>query len=59
MKIDGVHLHLYGKKETSPFRKMGHVNITGDDREKVIEKIDIIKGILKVKTQDAFYESEK
>jgi len=59
MKIDGVHLHLYGKKETSPFRKMGHVNITGDDREKVIEKIEIIKGILKVKTQDAFYGSEK
>jgi 5-(carboxyamino)imidazole ribonucleotide synthase len=24
----GVHVHLYGKSETKPFRKMGHVTIT-------------------------------
>lgn len=28
---EGVHLHLYGKKITRPFRKMGHVTITADD----------------------------
>ncbi|EAR13201.1 phosphoribosylaminoimidazole carboxylase [Polaribacter irgensii 23-P] len=27
LKIDGVTPHLYGKKETRPFRKMGHVTI--------------------------------
>ena len=26
-KTPGVHVHLYGKKETRPFRKMGHVTI--------------------------------
>ncbi len=27
MKMDGVTPHIYGKKETRPFRKMGHVTI--------------------------------
>jgi 5-(carboxyamino)imidazole ribonucleotide synthase len=28
LALPGVHLHLYGKSETKPFRKMGHVTIT-------------------------------
>jgi 5-(carboxyamino)imidazole ribonucleotide synthase len=24
----GVHLHIYGKKQTKPYRKMGHVTVT-------------------------------
>lgn len=31
MKIKGVSVHLYGKKETKPFRKMGHVTIYGEN----------------------------
>ena len=27
LKIDGVTPHIYGKKQTKPFRKMGHVTI--------------------------------
>jgi 5-(carboxyamino)imidazole ribonucleotide synthase len=27
MAIEGVIPHIYGKKETRPFRKMGHVTI--------------------------------
>ncbi|MFN3528578.1 MAG: 5-(carboxyamino)imidazole ribonucleotide synthase [Bacteroidia bacterium] len=27
MALDGVYLHVYGKKETRPYRKMGHVTI--------------------------------
>ena len=30
MKEPGVNIHIYGKKETRPFRKMGHVTIIGD-----------------------------
>jgi len=30
LQIEGVHIHLYGKKITKPFRKMGHVTITND-----------------------------
>lgn len=29
LAMPGVHLHLYGKRLTRPFRKMGHVTITG------------------------------
>ena len=31
MAIDGVTPHVYGKRETRPFRKMGHVTIVNQD----------------------------
>ncbi|MDO6745042.1 5-(carboxyamino)imidazole ribonucleotide synthase [Tenacibaculum soleae] len=31
LKIDGVTPHIYGKKTTKPFRKMGHVTIVNTD----------------------------
>lgn len=33
MRIPGVAIHLYGKENTKPFRKMGHVTIYGPDLE--------------------------
>ena len=48
MAIDGVYVHLYGKKYTKPFRKMGHVTIVDQNREKAIEKANYIKNTLKV-----------
>ncbi len=29
--LPGVHIHLYGKTHTKPFRKMGHVTVTDTD----------------------------
>lgn len=49
LKIDGVYVHLYGKKITKPFRKMGHVTILDDDREKAISKAKFVQTIIKVK----------
>src|SRR5699024_3289182 len=37
LEIPGVYIHLYGKKFTKPFRKMGHVCVVNEDREKAIE----------------------
>ena len=39
MEMDGVTPHVYGKKQTRPFRKMGHVThlLSGDDRHKMPE----------------------
>ena len=34
MAMDGVTPHIYGKKQTRPFRKMGHVTITDKDIDK-------------------------
>lgn len=31
LQIEGLHVHLYGKKLTKPFRKMGHVTLVGQD----------------------------
>jgi len=50
LKLEGVHLHLYGKKLTKPFRKMGHVTIIDDDMERLKEKATFVKENLKVKT---------
>lgn len=49
LKIDGICVHLYGKKFTKPFRKMGHVTIVDQDREKAIEKARFVQRTIKVK----------
>ena len=50
LALDGIYLHLYGKKITKPFRKMGHVTILDDDRQKAIEKARFVQNIIKVKS---------
>lgn len=44
----GVHIHLYGKTETKPFRKMGHVTIVDDSLAKAKQKAFLVKEQLKV-----------
>ena len=42
LKIDGVTPHIYGKKTTKPFRKMGHVTIVDtniDNARKTAQKV--------------------
>lgn len=48
MRMEGVSVHIYGKKETRPFRKMGHVTILSDTVEHAREKADYVKQHLKV-----------
>ena len=49
MGMNGVYVHLYGKKLTKPFRKMGHVTITDDSIEALKAKARKVKDTLKVK----------
>ncbi|WP_276346785.1 5-(carboxyamino)imidazole ribonucleotide synthase [Daejeonella sp. JGW-45] len=49
LKIEGVYVHLYGKKLTKPFRKMGHITILDDDRQKAIAKAKLVQETIKVK----------
>ncbi|MBK8053484.1 MAG: 5-(carboxyamino)imidazole ribonucleotide synthase [Saprospiraceae bacterium] len=44
----GVYPHIYGKKETKPFRKMGHVTITGENLEDAIKTARFVQNNLKV-----------
>lgn len=48
LKMQGVYLHLYGKKITRPYRKMGHVTITNPDAKRARENAISVKNILKV-----------
>ena len=48
IKVPGVHVHLYGKKLTKPFRKMGHVTIIDQDIESLKQKATFVKQTLKV-----------
>lgn len=48
MEINGAKFHIYGKNETKPFRKMGHVTIIDTDLSSAREKAILIKENLKV-----------
>ena len=48
--IDNAFLHLYGKSETRPGRKMGHVTILSQDKQDLIHKANKIKQALQVRS---------
>ncbi len=48
MAMRGVTPHIYGKKMTRPFRKMGHVTIVSEDLEKARELAEQVKSRIRV-----------
>lgn len=48
LAVKGAYLHLYGKKSTKAFRKMGHVNVIDSSVEKALKKAISIKETLKI-----------
>jgi 5-(carboxyamino)imidazole ribonucleotide synthase len=48
MKMEGVTPHIYGKKQTRPFRKMGHVTIVNEDLNKARQIAEEVKKTIKV-----------
>jgi 5-(carboxyamino)imidazole ribonucleotide synthase len=48
LKMENVFVHLYGKKQTKPGRKMGHVTVLGNQKQELIDKVLLIKNTLKV-----------
>jgi len=48
LAMEGVTPHIYGKKETRPFRKMGHVTIVNKDIDKAHKIAEKVKRIIKV-----------
>ena len=43
-----VYVHLYGKTETKPFRKMGHVTVLDNELEEAIRKARYVMEKLRV-----------
>jgi 5-(carboxyamino)imidazole ribonucleotide synthase len=51
LSMDNVFVHLYGKKQTKPGRKMGHVTIMHTDYQDLRYKANKIKHTLKVEAK--------
>ena len=51
LAIDGVKIHLYGKKITKPSRKMGHVTVLASSPESALQKANEVKQLIKVKSK--------
>ena len=48
MEMEGVTPHIYGKKQTRPFRKMGHVTIIHEDINEARNIAEKVKHTIKV-----------
>lgn len=48
LKMDGVTPHIYGKRQTRPFRKMGHVTIVHGTMEEARKIAQTVKETIKV-----------
>jgi 5-(carboxyamino)imidazole ribonucleotide synthase len=48
MAIDGVTPHIYGKRETRPFRKMGHVTIVNENMNEARRIAEEVKNSIRV-----------
>lgn len=52
LQLEGSFIHLYGKKITKPFRKMGHATITSGSLTDAKAKAEKIKNILRIVTEN-------
>ncbi len=48
LQMDCAFIHIYGKTETRPGRKMGHITILSKDAQDLVHKAHKIKQVLKV-----------
>jgi 5-(carboxyamino)imidazole ribonucleotide synthase len=52
MQLKGVTPHIYGKRITRPFRKMGHVTIVNEDLAEARKIAEKVKNTIKVVSKD-------
>jgi 5-(carboxyamino)imidazole ribonucleotide synthase len=48
MEVEGAKFHIYGKAQTKPFRKMGHVTVIDKSLESAVKKAEFIQKNLKI-----------
>lgn len=48
LQLSNTYVHLYGKTQTKPGRKMGHINVVANSREDLLEQLISIKSLVKV-----------
>ncbi|MBK1704571.1 5-(carboxyamino)imidazole ribonucleotide synthase [Halochromatium glycolicum] len=52
LAIPGVSVHFYGKAQTRPFRKMGHVTVLDADIDRAREKAEQVRALLAIGGQN-------
>jgi 5-(carboxyamino)imidazole ribonucleotide synthase len=48
LALPGVAIHLYGKREVRPFRKMGHLTAIGRDASEALERAEAARDCVRV-----------
>lgn len=48
LELENTYVHIYGKKKTKPYRKMGHVTLLGEDMYALDKKSGFVQSTLKV-----------
>ena len=51
LQLENVFVHIYGKKETRPGRKMGHITILSKEKQELIHQANRIKQTVRVVSQ--------
>ncbi len=51
LKIPDAFVHLYGKQQTKPGRKMGHVTILSKEKQELIHQANRVQQVLRVVTK--------
>jgi len=49
LAIEGVAVHIYGKADSRPFRKMGHVTVVDDSIDAASKKAEQVRQVLKIR----------
>ena len=52
LKLRGVYIHLYGKAETRPFRKMGHITVLDSEAASAYKMAKTVKDHFKIISLD-------
>ena len=56
MAMEGVTPHIYGKSETRPFRKMGHVTIVDKELNNARQLAESVKNSIRVISNSSNHE---
>ncbi|MEO7768012.1 MAG: ATP-grasp domain-containing protein, partial [Ferruginibacter sp.] len=48
LQLENIFVHIYGKKETRPGRKMGHITIISKEKQELIHQANRIKQTVRV-----------
>jgi len=51
LAMDNVFVHIYGKKQTKPGRKMGHITVISNEKQELLYKANKIKNTLFIRTK--------